>query len=313
LMRTTSNNLKISMRVCLLACVLCVGSVGAASVMEGGESLKRTADGAGVGCQRTDVGGVECASRDAVANAGESSLRAFNDDDSSTSISSKGMAELRFSATEEGGEEAQEDNLVPPLPPSARRRRWGFGFGLVALLGLGCLLWIYRHSLPVHRLPSLPHISLPSWISDRLPQTSLSMPGMPTLSSSSFTLKKPSLFSGPSASDKSPRTNRSSKSFRPDSMSLLRWSEEADPSFTPSSSAQRSSWRSKLPSISGIRSSRYTRPTSATQSRMGGLFLGELEEDGEYEEVGLLPSPRNYGSYLVAGAGASATRSYGSV
>lgn len=35
--------------------------------------------------------------------------------------------------TEDDGEDKAEGNLNPPLPPSNKRRRWGLGFGLVAL------------------------------------------------------------------------------------------------------------------------------------------------------------------------------------
>lgn len=251
--------------------VVCAVCVGGAAVGE----TSRVVD-VDVGCQR--IGGVECPTvaavvhgRMATTTRKEEDRRTFGDD-----------FNLEFTTAEAEGEEGEsqeEENLVPPLPPSSKRRRWGLSFALVSLIGLGCLLWTYRHSLPTHRLPHI-NYSLPF----TLPHLSLSMP---TISSSSFTLRKPT-FGGPSP-DK-----QTSPRFRPDSSSLLRWAEEEDPSSTSRTShTHSSSWRSKLPRIPRV--GRYNRGSGPTSTGRSGLFqLGDLEDEGEYEEVGLLPSPSPY-------------------
>jgi len=199
----------------------------------------------------------------------------------------------------QGTEQSPEDNLAPNLPLSSKRRRWGLSFALVALIGLGCLLWVYRHSLPnpMDYLPisfSLPHLSLPSGLRGHLPHLSLSLP---TISSASFTLP------GKSTSRYNARRSRQARSsFRPEASSLLRWTEEEDPSLpNPTSSRAASSWRSKFPSLSTSKSGRSSRRPS------GGNILWDFEDEGsDYEEVGLLPSPN---SSKVVGS----SRSYGTV
>jgi len=176
---------------------------------------------------------------------------------------------MRITA-EEGGGGSEEDSLAPNLPPSSRRRRWGLSLGLVALVSIGCLLWAYRKSLPTHRLPSIPRLSV----------------NMPTISSSTFSLSKPQ-----------------SSSFRPAPGSLLHWSEEED----PSNPVPTSSWRDKFPRISRS-TTKYGRSRGST--RWGGLFRGQPQEgEGDYEEVGLLPSPTPY----PLSARSAGTTTYGTV
>ena len=115
----------------------------------------------------------------------------------------------------------------------------------------------------------IPHIPLSlSNLHLRLPHiTSQSLPSLSTF-------KKPTL----GARTRSRRPKR----YRPAPSSLLRWALEADPSAKgPSSST-----------------------TSASGNVPRSPFLGDLEEEGDYEEVGLLPTPSPY---------QSERRSYGAV
>jgi len=200
----------------------------------------------------------------------------------------------------EEADDSKEDSLAPNLPPSHKKRNWTLAIALITLFTLVTLLWVYRSSLPrpalLHRihLPHLP-IHLPSSIK------SFSVP-IPTITSSTFSFSK------------NKNWDRGSPQFRPDTGSLLRWTEEEDPAFTHPHPSP--SWRSKLPLLSS---------SKAKVNRAGGargvFSLGDLDEEDSggmngrgYEEVGLLPSPRRFGSSVGGGnAGSAGGLNYGSV